>query len=225
MKASWRLPFVVILGYGSVAGCGDVASDAIVRAQGSDAACDSDVECSGAASHCELTTGICRRCLEPAHCPAGQTCALPSGTCVLACGEGVPCGGSEPVCDVTTGLCRACEGDVDCTTAGAGRCQASGACVECLDPSDCVAGSERPFCDAAGRCVECQSDGHCDDEDEVCSTALGLCATRCSATVPCTDDDPICDFALGFCVECQDDRDCEPGVLCRSSECEDDDDD
>ena len=226
MSASWRAPLVVLAAYGTVAGCGDVASDAIVRTEASDGVCASDAECDDAElTHCELATGVCRSCLEPAHCPMGQTCALPSGSCVRVCGEGVPCGGSEPVCYAATGLCRACEGDLDCTTPGAQRCQESGECVECLDANDCVPGSDRPFCDAAGRCVECQSDGHCDDDDEACSTVLGICATRCSAAQPCTDDEPICDLAVGFCVECQSDDDCEPGELCRSSECDDGDDD
>lgn len=220
MNASWRVLLAALVAYAWVAGCGDVASDVIVRAQPSDGACAGDAECTSVElSHCDVASGVCRRCLEPAHCPSGQTCALPSGNCVLSCSEQVPCGGTEPVCDVATGLCRACEVDLDC--GGAARCQTSGACVECLDASDCTAGSERPFCDAAGRCVECQSDGHCDDDDEACSTVLGICATRCSLEQPCTDDDPICDQAVGFCVECRDDQDCEPGERCRSSECDD----
>lgn len=221
MKASWRVSFVVLAAYGAVAGCGDVTSDVIVRAQAADGPCASDGDCGDEAPRCELGSGICRRCLDRVDCPADQTCTLPSGTCVLACGPDVPCGGTEPVCELDTGLCRACALDTDCAS---GRCATSGACVECLDANDCVAGSDRPFCDASGRCVECQSDGHCDDDDEACSTVLGICAARCSADLPCTDDDPICDLSVGFCVECQDDQDCEPGELCRSSECDDGDD-
>lgn len=225
MRVSLRASIVVLASYGWIAGCGDVVSDAIVRAQADDGVCTSSAECGGDAPHCELSTGICRRCLEPAHCPVGQTCALPSGSCVQACGPEAPCGGTEPVCDDATGLCRACADDGDCSAPGASRCLPSGACVECRDPSDCFMDSDRPFCDAAGRCVECQVDGHCDDDDEACSTVLGICAARCSAPGQCTDDDPICDTAVGFCVECREDADCEPGELCRGSECDDGDDD
>lgn len=217
LVASSLLGFVV---YGASAGCGEVQSDLIVRAEAGPVACTSDAECAGAEPRCELSSGRCVACLDAGDCADGTVCVAPAQVCVESCVTR-GCGDATPVCNTETGLCRACGGDAECS---GGRCRDDGACVECLGLADCD-DDDAPLCSAAGRCVECVDDGHCDDLDERCNTQLGVCAEPCSESVPCGADDPYCDMAVGFCVECRVDADCDADERCRRSECQDLDDD
>jgi len=224
--------------YSFAAGCGDVTGDLIVRTgpPPEASACSGDGDCAAPNVRCELTSGACVECLDNSHCGADERCALPANVCVARCVGPESCSGNTPTCELATGLCRACSDDTECDIT-APYCQASGACVECLESAHCSSGDDDDdadddddddddddalFCNAAGRCVECLDDGHCDDVSEQCSTFLGECARPCSATVACgADDDPICDEGIGFCVECRSDLECEEGEACRGSECVD----
>lgn len=222
------LALFLATGYVVAAGCGDTTGDLIVRNVPSSepSACTRDDDCAAPNGRCELGSGACVECLDDTHCGADELCALPANVCAARCVGSDSCGGETPTCDLATGLCRPCGGDDECPAA-ARYCQASGACVECLESAHCADGGEGDddeavFCSPQGRCVECLDDGHCDDVGESCSAFLGECAHPCSATVICGgDDDPICDENIGFCVECRSDLECEEGEACRGSKCVD----
>lgn len=216
-------------GYLLAAGCGDATGDLIVRNVPSSepSACTGDDDCAAPNGRCELGSSTCVECLDNTHCGADEFCALPANVCAARCVGPESCGGDTPTCDVATGVCRPCSGDAECP-ASARYCQASGACVECLENANCAGedgddeDDEALFCSPQGRCVECLEDGHCDDVGESCSTFLGECARPCSTTIACgADDDPICDENIGFCVECRTDLECEEEEVCRGSKCVD----
>lgn len=90
-------------------------------------------------------------------------------------------GGTQ--CDEDSGRCVECLQDSDCSAGSGGRCVA-GACAGCQADSDCVA-PDAPHCDmAAERCVGCSEDAHCQGIEEG-ERSL-----------------PVCDANAGRCVEC-----------------------
>lgn len=184
------------------------------------AACESSEQCDDATAYCDTGSGVCRGCLEAAHCDAGQICVLPIGSCADPCSIG-DCPTTNPVCDLTTGLCTGCTSDAECPEALPVCDESNGRCVECASSEDCD--GEEPFCDA-GRCVECLEPGHCQEQGEGCSP-MGQCAVPCEDSSSCSlFDDPICD-ASGYCVECLSAVDCEDDETCVRNECEDLEDD
>jgi hypothetical protein len=115
---------------------------------------------------------ICRACGSPAECEARDSaapyCAV-DGRCA-ACLSSSHCAEvTEPICDGPTLECRACvegsAGDADCAarSAAQSRCAADGACVQCLDSTDCQ--GTAPFCDTSTRtCRACQANSECASE-------------------------------------------------------------
>jgi hypothetical protein len=134
------------------------------------------------------------------------------------CTSSAQCLDEKPVCDAPSGECRQCGASAECTAPL--RCDASGACVECLTNDDCT--GERNLCNTTShRCVECLVDGHCHSLVETCSLVLGSCAVKCQTVNQCPGTDPYCDGAIGYCVECQTDDDCTGTSQphCRGSLC------
>lgn len=200
--------------------CGDTTSDLITRAEPEAQECESDTGCDGATPHCDTGSGVCRGCLEAAHCSTGQICVLPIGSCAEPCSTG-DCPTANPICDSMSGLCRGCASDVECPEASPVCDTSNGRCVECASSEACD--GEEPFCDG-GRCVECLESGHCREQGEGCSP-MGQCAVPCDDSTSCSlFDDPICDVS-GYCVECLSPADCDDGETCVQNECEDLEDD
>ncbi len=212
------LAVICLLSTGAFASsCSDVTTDLIVREADEILECRRDADCTLDEGRCNTDVNRCVICLMRSDCPSGQTCSLPSGSCVQDCSVG-GCSGAQPVCNASTGLCQACGADSECGSAAPICDVASGRCGECNSLDDC--GGEEPFCNlSTGRCVECLTDGHCEEEEERCSSLLGECAIRCAGPGSCPSDDPICDLNVGFCVECTEDDECGSEQSCRSSDC------
>ncbi len=160
--------------------------------------------------------------------------ALLAGVLVSACGDdAAPSGGGS----------GGCAADADCA---GGRCGPAGACVECLDASDCggrlcVDGSCASCtadadcgggrCDAVtGACVGCLADADC-TAPAICRDD-GTCGNECASDADCADHPgTFCDLggvngaAPSFrCIEpqnptCQADGDCAPNEACLGGEC------
>jgi hypothetical protein len=201
-----------------------------------DAACSGPDSCDG--------SGAC----QPNHAARGTPVSAPDGDCrVTQCdGQGqtqtvadnddVPLdpgtGCIQPAClagspiQVPRGRGTPCE---------AGRCDGSGACLECLGDADCAL--SLPFC-SGGACVECTDASQCPDPGVPCNVAA-CDANRCGAApapLPtacddgffCTTNDscssrgvcvgqqrqcpssaPECTEQLLRCVECTSNDQCE----------------
>jgi hypothetical protein len=216
--------------------CGDVTTDLITRDpnapdEASSAGnpnvaleCQRDDDCPSERRRCDLTDNRCVACLDAIDCGEGQTCNLPSHTCVLLCTAGAVCAGASPYCDEATGACRGCRAEGECQ-APTPHCDVpSGRCVQCLALADCE-DDEARLCSPTGRCVECLTNGHCEEEAERCSSVLGECGIPCTGPGTCPFDDPVCDVAVGFCVECSEDSDCGPEGVCRNFDCVESDED
>jgi hypothetical protein len=106
-------------------------------------------------------------------CEAGQVCTA-SHECVAAeCETSMDCTDDAPICRV--GFCESiCMGDADCAdVAGRTSCSPEGACVGCVDSTDCS--GDTAFCDADENvCRGCERDNEC--ASGVCIEAEGTCA-------------------------------------------------
>lgn len=112
-------------------------------------------------------------------------------------------------------------GSLECTCAPL-LCDAAGACVQCLDPTDCS--PEANAC-VGGECVGCSANSDCTDvERPVCERASGRCGQctpqteieDCSESgMGCLPDQLICggsSFASRApCQSCRSDAECGPG--------------
>lgn len=209
--------------------------------------------------------GQCLECARSSQCGTGKVCR--ASRCV-ECGDDRDCGqgscvNNECVECVDSSDClvpnscaaRTCRNNVcvdgtaedipaQCALSGGGpgRCNAQGACVECLADGDCPGST--PFCSAAGACIQCRSGADCDsgvcDDNGTC----GGCVTAmdCPAPVACKGFDcrdrtcepvnfgpdrscalllgvnsGVCN-GLGECVECVEDAQC-PGGVCSAGNC------
>lgn len=124
----------------------------------------------------------------------------------VQCADDAGCADEAPVCTPTTHLCNACQEDIDCDGRVPGRCLvATGACVGCLDATDC-ASSTAPVCDDSGHvCRACRADAEC--ASNLCEEDIGSCvpaaeiiyvATSGVNTGTCTQAAPCQTFALGL---------------------------
>ena len=127
-----------------------------------------------------------------------------------------PCPGQ--FCDEASDACVDCQDNSDCDDGA--FCNGSESCVN----GSCQAGDDPcpgQFCDEANdACVDCQDNSDCDD-GEFCNGSESCVNGSCQA-----GDDPcpgqFCDEANDACVDCQDNSDCDDGEFCNGSEtCED----
>lgn len=134
-----------------------------------------------------------------------------------ACTASDMCSADQPVCG-TSGLCTSCMFTADCS--GGSLCSPRGACVECLNDTQCDTATEA--CSPEGRCeTACSATLPC-DVGEVCATTAGVCA-ECTATdvTQCDQDQPMCDPLRLRCAECVNDLDCAASrSACIEGNCE-----
>lgn len=178
--------------------------------------CTSDAGCDGAHPFC--VAGACVECGVSSDCGAGESCFPENHECEPSCASSDDCSsGDASLCDVPSGACVEC---VDSTQCQQGVCNPTfGICAECLGSEDCAAGE--PYCQVdEGRCRECLADVHCAPGD-ICSGHHCAPAT-CASDADCAEDEPRCDVPSGSCRECLSDADCAGGSdpRCgRSGEC------
>lgn len=188
----------------------------------SPASCGDDVE-PGTTVQCEDPVrsvcddtgqyGIARTCVEdpmktpcdvPADCTNPDRPVCLDHTCV-ECADSGGCTDAVPVCTPTTHLCNACQEDMDCDGRVLGRClTATGACVGCLDATDCTSATA-PVCDDTGHtCRACRADSEC--ASNLCEEDAGACvsaddiiyvAASGGTTGTCTQAAPCQTIALG----------------------------
>jgi len=149
--------------------------------------------------------------------PMAMSCSLPSDCtspdrplCLdqrcVQCEADTDCAATTPVCSATH-LCDLCSSDDDCAArTGATRCSmTSGACVGCVDSTQC-ADPHAPVCDGTSNsCRGCASDSEC--PSDVCDTSSGECVDEASVIYlsttgqpsgTCTKSTPCTTFALGL---------------------------
>lgn len=126
---------------------------------GAPTSCTQNAQCSGESPYCQVSSGRCVRCLQPAHCDADQACD-PFGECAEACVGDWDCtSGEEPFCDLALGVCVRCRLDPDCP--GAEPFCVGGRCSKCRVDLDCTA-KDKPYCaPVKGECRECLTTSHC----------------------------------------------------------------
>lgn len=139
-------------------------------------------------------------------CPTTEPC--PGARCVDAASPDDDGGAPDAPAPDDAGPCGgACEGETP-------RCDAlRGACVACLDASDCAGRPGTPAC-VEGACVACASDADCADP------ARAACDLTTHTCGPCAEDaacahlegTPACD--AGTCVGCVDNADCAASEGC-----------
>lgn len=125
----------------------------------------------------------------------------------VACEDNGSCSASAPVCDANARSCGPCTSEADC----AGRSEAAhclmttGACVGCVNSSQCTEATA-PICDATTQaCRRCSADAEC--TSNVCDRDAGACVPEANAIYlsptgqasgSCTRASPCSTFALGL---------------------------
>lgn len=170
--------------------------------------CRNDDAC-GVGEYCDLTDGVCKErevvsCATDAECPADQRCNSLTGVCI----DGN----------------RSCRDDTNCASIGKVCEPTLQQCVDCYEPSHCVA----PATCVANECRDpsggCVLDTDCNPPGTVCQG--GTCVPGCSepnTPIPCGLG-TVCNSSTGRCeagnVSCQMDPDCNPpNTVCESGQC------
>lgn len=193
----------------------------------------------------DCTNGFCvdGTCCGTSICPQGQRCdtAAMAGTCAPPEIGDACASGTCPVGFCVDGVCcqsMSCPGGQRCDTANmAGTCASprigdpcDGACVQsfCVDSTCC----ESPMCpdgqrcDVAGMEGMCASPGIGDPCTEPDQCTRGSCVDDTCCTTPACPTGERCDISgiEGMCAPpaaagqpCEDNLDCEDGLLCRFS--------
>lgn len=131
---------------------------------------------------------------EVRDCTAGLACV--DHQCVVPSCSMAGCEAATPVCNITTDVCEGCTDSSNCSRfTDTDVCDtASGACVECVTASDCVAA--KPVCEA-NACRVCKLDSECpagacgDDGACVPEAAIvymdpgGTDSGACTRSAPC----------------------------------------
>ncbi len=90
----------------------------------------------------------------------------------------------------------------------------TGACVECLDDTDC----SPQHCDVTQHaCVDCLSSSDCSKTAPNCSSGH-TCGAACNNSSTCSADTPVCETSTHTCVECLVDSDCDPNGVCQADQ-------
>ncbi|MBS2014540.1 MAG: hypothetical protein JST00_16760 [Deltaproteobacteria bacterium] len=179
---------------------------------------DAAVTCRGDAPLCNTTTGACVGCRTASDCPATSPICEPTTSQCVACTQSSQCPAARPKCDLGRFECvqcvinadcpagQACDGegrcivkctaDTQCTNPNRAKCNvATGACVECLDATQCAGKAATPICDTnRSRCVQCVTNAQCGD----------------GGTPFCKDSE---------CIQCRNDNDCAPADKCDKGTC------
>lgn len=167
--------------------------------------------------------------------------------CIITMEGALDCWGNAPRLTVPRNVGDECAsiGGVDvepgiiCAT---GHCSVTGQCLQCLNDEHC-GGNAAPFCDTAtGACVQCLEASQCEAsecqqatcENNVCGSVAGPPAISCSSGVcngqgacaecldntHCNDGLPVCETTSQRCVACATGSDCPaPDQQCTISLC------
>jgi hypothetical protein len=105
----------------------------------------------------------------------------------------------------STGAAGACSRDSDCRLSTLHCDTVSGACVACIDDSQCTDPNLR-ICDSAlNSCVQCGVDGDCAIGQE-CEPTTHHCVSSCADGGSCPASAPHC--TGGYCLGCTTNGDC-----------------
>jgi hypothetical protein len=137
-----------------------------------------------------------------------QYCVQDSGTCGPHCADDSDCAPSSQVCDTDAGACVQCLDDTQCsqpTPVCLAGFQQANRCVQCVLPSQCPDTS--PGC-AFYQCGTCGGDTDCPTNIPLCNDqnqCIASCVLSDGGTSCATGG---CDTTTGFCVECVVDSNC-----------------
>jgi hypothetical protein len=186
--------------------------------------CSVDANCTESGrGKCKQDERLCVECLNTADCIAGSGNVCASNRCVpppTRCTANTDCLGSTPYCDAARGACVECLDRSQCDFGQ--RCEAS-RCVAaptCADDDGCEAGR---CLVATGACVECLSAADCPDATFACDPASHACrpSSACAGNADCAGRAGAtkCLLPAGFCVACLGDLDCGAGERCTNNAC------
>ena len=165
--------------------------------------CTSSTDCSGAASACDTSSGICVECTGDTDCDGTRSVCNASQQCVQ-CLATSDCEGATPACETTSQTCVECLTNPDC---GDGLVCDSGQCI-CENCSDC-GGAQ---CDVA---FETCTDASCE-----CRGGTELCRDQCSDTQNDPKNCGVCDEKCGKMEICTaGDCVCRPGLDLCDADC------
>jgi hypothetical protein len=187
--------------------------------------CSGNADCPDASGVC--ASGRCVACTEDSHCadPLKRFCVMnscvdcslaPPDTCAT---KGT---GNNKRCAMATGACVECLEASQCTAPGKTFCVA-GACSGCMAAGADACKAPTPVCEAGGSCVECTAAGHCKDPTKPFCAASKCVGCGMAAGQTCASLDPAkpaCGPG-GDCVECNTSADCKAPArpICQAARC------
>jgi hypothetical protein len=177
----------------AVAGTGGLAGAPIAFGT-----CAKDRDCGLPSLHCNVSSMRCVECLNDGQCPAARPACLPeTGTCA-ACSVLVDCAAGQ-LCDLQTNKCLfLCTSDADCDDPHS-SCNNSGFCQVCDDKDDCSVALGGNYCQrSAGACVQCLDNSQCHGKTPLCALPSGLCVA-CADSSDCGKSAPFCDPFARVC--------------------------
>jgi hypothetical protein len=134
-------------------------------------------------------------------CPTDAPICGVNGQCKAGCTDSMQCSAATPYCNTETGICEAClapRDDALCTMRDRDKpyCGSGGACVACVEDTQCTEVAETPICGDDNACRGCQDHGECGSS--VCDRGTGACVAEsavayviaggtgdCSRAAPC----------------------------------------
>ncbi|MDH5492771.1 MAG: hypothetical protein OEY14_12530 [Myxococcales bacterium] len=145
-------------------------------------------------SYCHPVSAACVRCLETAHCPAGEFCDTGRGACLAAgSGAGADCAPCDDTSPCTLGTCvsrpepaervclRPCATDAECP-AGLG-CDPSIGCVP--TGTTCTSFFATSSARACAEDLECAAQGQVDRALCLASVGVPQCSLSCLGLADC----------------------------------------
>ena len=178
--------------------------------------CDAEqhacVQCLQGADCADPATPICdgsHHCVAPSLCHANTDCNKPTPVCQTASGNCVGCLADS---DCPQGF--GCSAQLTCTLQGAGTCKTD---------SDCAGNPSAPHCKGSGvvgqpgTCVQCVDTTQC-PAGSACAGDNTCGVKGCTADAGCQAPTPRCDLVdtPHACVACLADADCQSGGLCQT---------
>ncbi|MBI3071596.1 MAG: hypothetical protein HYY84_05645 [Deltaproteobacteria bacterium] len=169
--------------------------------------CDSDARCGAPTPKCDLAAKVCVECLEKIHCGSGEVCTA-AHVCASGCFTNDDCASEigKPFCygaaaPTTPGACVACVNPADCD---AGTCVLNTCFVGCTTDSECPPNANGNRCVDAGCTTGCATSAHCASPKPVC---IGSSCQECADGGNCYPAKPFCDSLGYFCRGCNPDDD------------------
>ena len=142
--------------------------------------CEDEGDCRADAPICGQNN-TCRGCADSTECDGAVPICGASGQCVRSCSAAEQCSDAMPYCNIQSGICEACQAPRDnalCNERDDSKplCGPAGACVACLDNTQCTATAETPICGDDNACRACQEHGECGSN--ACDRVTGACVAE-----------------------------------------------